>query len=137
MKTTFLISALLCCLGLVSAAEAPSKSAKSKSLKTAHAEAEKITKLSYEGVYRVYRCELFFYGSLADRHNFGGLEKADRAELQPRLDSSSFFLHRFTPKDEKKSGFEIFVSENGTKILWKRHRPNTAAVRIGADFLSE
>jgi hypothetical protein len=107
----------------------PTKMAEIESIQTAHTVTEKITGLSYEGVYGAYHCEVFFYSSLRDRSNFAKLEKVDLTELQPKLGDSSFFLHRFTPKDPKKAGFEIFVSKEGTKILWKRDRSNKSLQR--------
>ena len=128
MRTAFLVCALLCCFAVAQTAEGPSKSAESESIKTAHTEAEKMTGLSYEGVHRKHHCEVFFYSSLEDRNDFGKLKEFDRTELRHHLGDSSFFLHRFTPKDPKKPGFEIFVSGDGTKILWKRAFPDQQTV---------
>src|SRR5262249_49044674 len=111
MKSLLFILACFYGAGILSGSELPSKSAEAKSNETAAAEAQKITKLSYEGVSRAYDSEVFFYSSLSDHKNSGELTGADRTELRPKLGDNSFFLHRFTARDAKKNGFEIFISE--------------------------
>ena len=119
MKTLFLVVIALFSAKL-HASPRPSKSAESISIITAHQEVEKSTKLSSQKVHATYRCEVFFYSTLVDADNFGGLTDREKMELKPILGRSSFFLHRFTSKTGKEEVREIFVSEDGNAVLHKR-----------------
>jgi hypothetical protein len=121
MKVILLIAISLCSAKL-QAADRPSKEAESISTSTAHQEVEENSKLSRQGVYDAYRCEVFFYSNLIDADNFGELTEQEKKELKPILGRSSFFLHRFTSKTGKEEIREVFISEDGKIILHKRLR---------------
>ena len=118
--TTFLLLATLSIVAPLSAADRPSKRTESASINTAHKEAERNTKLSYQGVYAAYKCEFFFYTSLRDPNNFGALTDQDRKDLAPILGTASFFLYRFTSKTGSEPLLEVFVSEDGKTIISQR-----------------
>lgn len=97
-----------------------SKQAESKSIRIAHREFERLTGLPERQQYDSYRCEFWFYDTLADGSNFAKLTEADRKALKATVGDAAFFLHRFTPKGAGDRIHEVFVSEDGTTVVGAR-----------------
>ncbi|MCE9546445.1 MAG: hypothetical protein K8T25_13140 [Planctomycetia bacterium] len=105
-----------------SAEDLPSKEAESIACRTADGEFQKLLKLNHQEMHDKYKCELSFFSSLQDQTNDWKLSDKDQKGLQPVLGDSSFFLIRFTNLSRKSDMLEIFISEDGTKVLWKRRK---------------
>lgn len=110
----------VCGFSVCLASPAPSKEAAADSIRTAHDAMVRISGLSERQQYDQFVCEFWFYESLSDKSNFGKLTDDDRKELRKIVGKQSFFLHRFTPKAEGGTVYEIFITEDGAKVLGSR-----------------